>query len=179
MPWEGSADALQTLASREELWRLAWAMIQDFSFTGIGLGQFDLVLHTLYVPLLVRPDEYVPHAHNMYLEYAVELGLPGAVAFALLVLAFFRQCARAMRAGDPLLRSAGLGLALGMASFWVYGLTDAIAPGARGGLVLWVMLGLGAALGRVASPSGPRAAARAGGTVHSSPIDQDREGGLP
>ena len=35
-----------------------------------------------------------------------------------------------------------------MLGFLAYGLTDAIAPGARGGLVLWIGLGLGAALPR-------------------------------
>jgi putative inorganic carbon (HCO3(-)) transporter len=141
---------LDTLETRMELWDRAVYMLQDFPFTGIGLGQFSPVLHALYVPLLVPPGQFVPHAHNLYLEYALELGIPGAVAFALVVLAFFRQCARAARSADPLLRWTGLGLALGVFGFLVYGLADAIAPGARAGLVLWLLLGLGTAVGNVA-----------------------------
>ena len=154
-------------------------MLQDFAFTGIGLGQFNPVLHALYVPFLVAPGEYVPHAHNMYLEYAVELGIPGAVAFAFLVLAFFRQCRRAMRAPDPLVRHVGLGLALGMVSFWVYGLTDAIALGARGGLLLWIVLGLGAAVGNVVDQDRPvpETGRREAGQVSPTALTNHLKGG--
>jgi putative inorganic carbon (HCO3(-)) transporter len=125
-------------------------MLHDFPFTGIGLGQFDSVFKALYAPVRIPDDLFIAHAHNLLLQYAVELGVPGVLACALLGLAFFRQVWIAIRADDPLLRWTGLGLALGVLGFLVYGLTDAIAPGARGGLLLWVVLGLGAAVGRVA-----------------------------
>lgn len=147
------AGSIDTFEGRLEVWDRAWWMIQDFAFTGIGLGQYSPVLHALYVPLLISPGEYVPHAHNLYLQYAAELGIPGAVAFGCLVVAFFRCCIRAVISPDPLLRWTGAGLALGMVGFMVYGLTDAIAPGARGGIVLWLVLGLGGAVGNVARNS--------------------------
>jgi putative inorganic carbon (HCO3(-)) transporter len=150
-----TSDNLDTFASRLELWDRSIAMLQDFAFTGIGLGQFDRVLHALYVPLLNGPLEVVPHAHNLFLEYALELGIPGAVAMMFLVLAFFRQCFRASQAADPLVRWAGTGLAAGMLGYMVYGTVDAIAPGARAGIVLWIVLGLGAAVGNLARPSAP------------------------
>jgi putative inorganic carbon (HCO3(-)) transporter len=128
-------------------------MLQDFAFTGIGLGQFDRVLHALYVPLLNGPLEVVPHAHNLFLEYALELGIPGAVAAMFLVVAFFRQCLRAARSSDPLVRWVGIGLGIGMLGYFVYGSVDAIAPGARAGIVLWIVLGLGAAVGNIARRS--------------------------
>ena len=124
-------------------------MLEDFPFTGIGLGQFNPVLHALYFPFLVMADEFVPHAHNLVLEYAIELGVPGLAAFGALLYAFFMQCARAARAEDQLVRWTGVGLALGVVGFLVYGLVDAIAPGARAGIVLWVVLGLGGAVGNV------------------------------
>ncbi len=145
----GEESILDSFASRRELWERSLYMLQDFPFTGIGPGQFNAVLHALYVPFLLW-NQYVPHAHNIYLEYALELGIPGAIAFGLVVLGFFRSCALAARSGDALVRWTGLGLAFGMAGFMVYGLTDAIAPGARGGLLLWIVLGLGAAAGNVA-----------------------------
>jgi len=47
----------------------------------------------------------------------------------------------------------------GMASFLVYGLTDAIVVGSRGAIVMWVFLGLGAALARLSirAPSARKA----------------------
>jgi O-antigen ligase len=142
-----------TFTSRVELWDRSLSMLEDFPFTGIGIGQFDPVLHALYVPLLSGPDDIVPHAHNVFLEYALELGIPGFVAFAFLVFEFFRQCWRASRAADPSLRWLGAGCALGLVAYAVYGSVDAIGPGARAGLVLWVILGLGASCGNLARPA--------------------------
>ena len=146
-------DVLNTLDFRMEMWNRAGYMIQDFAFTGIGLGQFNPVLHGLYVPFLVAPETFVPHAHNVFLEYALELGIPGAVAFGALVVAFFRLCWRASRASDRTVQWTALGLGLGLIGFLVYGLTDAIAPGARAGLVVWVVLGLGGAMGNLTARS--------------------------
>jgi putative inorganic carbon (HCO3(-)) transporter len=143
----GDAGPLDSLEVRLELWDRAGAMLQDFPFTGIGLGQFNPVLHALYAPVVVPPATFVPHAHNVYLEYALELGIPGAVAFGLVVLGAFIGCWRGVRSADPRLQWTGLGIALGLLAFLVYGFTDAIAPGARAGLVLWTMLGLGGAIG--------------------------------
>lgn len=148
----GSPDLgeLDTLPGRLELWQASIVMLQDFPLSGIGLGQFSPVLHALYSPLLIPPTAQVPHAHNLILEYALELGLFGAAAFVTLVVAALRSCMAAIASADPLLRWTGLGLCAGIAGYFVYGLTDAIAPGARGGLPFWGVLGLAAAVGGVA-----------------------------
>ena len=149
-----------TLKGRLEVWDRALAMLRDFPITGIGPGQFDPVFHLLYAPQIFRPDQFAPHAHNLLLAYAVELGMPGFAAFVVLLAVFFRCCWRALRADDAYLRRTGLAVALGVIAFLGFGVTDAIAPGARGGLVLWAMLGLGGALGRLASGGGCNAVAR-------------------
>ncbi|MBI4493842.1 MAG: O-antigen ligase family protein [Chloroflexi bacterium] len=151
---------LDTFTGRLELWDRAVSMLQDFPYTGIGMGQFSLVLHALYVPFLIAPDTYVPHAHNFFLQLGLDLGIPGALAVLGLLLAFFRALWQVYRrTDDAALRAAAVGLGAGMASFLTYGLTDAIALGARGGLGLWIVLGLGAALVR-ATPSGATPPAR-------------------
>jgi putative inorganic carbon (HCO3(-)) transporter len=163
-----SSASLDTLSGRLELWSRSLSMVRDFGLTGIGLGQFDRVLHLLYASDLVALDQFVPHAHNLYLAYAVELGIPGALAFALLVILVFKGCIQAVRSADPLLRRVGSGLISAQVAFLVFGLSDAIAPGARGGLIWWILLGLGAAvsrlsarseaLGHAATPEPPRSA---------------------
>lgn len=140
-----------TLIVRAELWNRALYMISDFPLTGIGPGQFSRVLHERYPAFLLPDGEEGPHAHNLLLEYLVELGLPGALAFLWMVLVFFSQCHQATRSNDTQLRWTGWGLAFGVMGFLTFGLTDAIAPGARGGLLFWVVLAVGARLGRIAS----------------------------
>ena len=55
----------------------------DFQPAGSGLGSF-VPLYQTREHVLDRPDEYATHAHNDYLEWLLETGLPGAV----LLLAF-------------------------------------------------------------------------------------------
>jgi putative inorganic carbon (HCO3(-)) transporter len=144
-----STDALDSFSARVEIWRAAVAMLRDFPLTGIGLGQFSPVLHLYYPSPLIADQQFVPHAHDLYLAYLTELGLPGALAWAVLVGVVLRAALRGRRAAVPGVRWMATGLLLGVAGFLVFGLVDAVAPGARGGLVLWTVLGLGVAAGRL------------------------------
>jgi O-antigen ligase len=73
-----------SLQSRQYIWRTTAAAIAETFPVGTGLGSFQQVYR-----LQENPDRvdatYVNHAHNDYLELALELGLPGI----LLMLAFF------------------------------------------------------------------------------------------
>ena len=73
-----------SLQSRQYIWRTTAAAIAETFPVGTGLGSFQQVYR-----LQENPDRvdatYVNHAHNDYLELAMELGLPGI----LLILAFF------------------------------------------------------------------------------------------
>jgi O-antigen ligase len=156
-PGEGSQLAL-TADMRVALYERGLAMLNDFPLTGIGLGQFNPVLHSLYLSDLFPPARFVPHVHNMYLEYLLELGIPGGVAFGLLVIAFFRRCARGAHSDETWMHRVSVGLIAGLVGFGIFGLTDAIAPGARASVILWLLLGLGGSLANIsADPVRPHA----------------------
>ncbi len=55
-------------------------MLQDFPFTGIGMGTFTQVADRLYPFFLYAPGT-VEHAHNLFLQVGVDLGLPGLIAW--------------------------------------------------------------------------------------------------
>lgn len=55
-------------------------MIQDHPFLGIGWGAYWMV-YPEYDFYLQGADIRIVHAHNLYLNYAAEIGLPGAAAF--------------------------------------------------------------------------------------------------
>lgn len=143
---------IDSFPTRIELWSHALYMIADFPLTGIGMGQFPLLFQRFYMPLLLSADVYVPHAHNFLLQLVLDLGVIGAGAILWLLVAFYRACWCAYRAthltGDVVLQALAVGLAAGMTSFLVYGLTDTIVIGARGGIGFWLVLGLAAALAR-------------------------------
>jgi putative inorganic carbon (HCO3(-)) transporter len=136
-----------TFAGRMEVWQRAIYMMQDFPYTGIGLNTFDLVANVLYPFFLVGPEARVIHAHNNFLQVAVDLGIPGLVAYVSLLTVFtiiawrvYRHCA------DPKLQALAVGLFCGLLAHQVYGLTDTITLGAKPGIVLWAFLGVVMAL---------------------------------
>ena len=160
----GTIASTATLEGRLELWNRALYAIQDFPFTGTGLGTFSKVVHLLYPLTLVGPDVDIGHVHNTLLQVALDLGLPGLVAYLALVgvalwigwrVAWAPALALA-RVGEGTsvretsFRWLGTGIVGSLVAFHVYGLTDAVPLGSDRGLALWMLLALAAALWRVA-----------------------------
>jgi O-antigen ligase len=150
----GAAFSLDTLASRLELWSRALQAIRDFPLTGVGLNTFRELLPVLYPMERAGADFDFAHAHNEFLQAALDLGLPGLAAFVALTIGAFSIL------GDTWRRDRGarllvLGLAGGLFAHLLYGLTDAVALGAKPGLLFWMLLGLIAARAELAA-TGPR-----------------------
>ncbi len=132
---------------RVEVWSTALLAIGDFPFTGVGLGAFQEVAMLLY-PLNVSPGYYFGHAHNFWLQGAIDFGIPGLIAIVAIYLAAIVQTARLWRA--PL---APPGLAAGLAGSLIaqsiFSLTDAIPLGSTANLFFWMLFGLILALGNL------------------------------
>lgn len=142
-----------SLAGRVEIWNRALYAIQDVPFTGWGLGTFREVLWLLYPLFTIPPGTDLAHAHNVFLQVALDAGLPGLVAYlALLCVAGVVGWRVARR--DEALRPLALGLLAGLVALHVYGLTDALAPGSKPGLTFWMALGLLAAMERLLPEEG-------------------------
>lgn len=79
---------------RLAFWESTIAMIGDHPFLGIGWGAYWMVYPTYD---FYMQGEYIKivHAHNLYLNYAAEIGLPGAAAF---LWYFFGSMVTALRA---------------------------------------------------------------------------------
>ena len=132
-----------TLASRLEVWQRGVMMVQDFPLTGIGIGTYNNVAHTLYPFFIAAPDEVVAHAHNNLLEVAVDMGIPGLVAYVALLTGFVVCAVRAYCAtSDTTVRALLAGLVFGMLAHQVFGLTDAFILGTKPGLLMWVYCAL-------------------------------------
>ena len=88
-----------SIQTRSAIWATSLDAISDFRLTGSGLGTFERVQRHYENPDTVDPT-YVNHAHNDYLEIAVELGLPGLVLVALFLLWWARRAAAAWRPAE-------------------------------------------------------------------------------
>ena len=147
---ETAVGSLGSLNFRQEVWRWTIVAIQDFPFTGIGLGSFRHVIRRLY-PLGVVPSYEVAHAHNVFLHTAVDIGIPGLISYLAiigLVIALGWQTAR----HNARLRPYALGLTAGLIGFHIYGVGDVLALGSKTGLAFWFLLGLITTLHQVSQP---------------------------
>lgn len=144
---------LSTLAFRQEVWRWATTAIYDFPFTGVGLGAFRQVVHRLY-PIAIGDYYDIAHAHDIFLQVALDSGLPGLIAYLALVgTAVGLGWSAARRSATQ--RIWAIGLTTSLITFHLYGLIDALAPGSKTSLSLWLIWGLIAALPRITASSPP------------------------
>ncbi len=141
-----SGGSISGSAERVEIWTHAWYVIQDFSFTGVGMGNFRRV-NELFYPLYIAPSD-APHAHNLFLQVAVDLGLPGFFAWFGILLHSTYSAFQGYRRGisNPL-RALNAGLLTGQMVMAVHGLTDAAVWGVmRTALIVWLVWGLANAM---------------------------------
>lgn len=97
-------------------WQAGWEMFRDHPFLGVAPGNYPAVYEDYYIPPWREP---LGHAHNYYLNMAAETGVPGLLAFLLMLGLAFRALRRRIRATDPkgsLSNTRGTGLASGEAS---------------------------------------------------------------
>jgi putative inorganic carbon (HCO3(-)) transporter len=144
-----SALSLNTLEARVEIWSRAIYGLQDFPFTGMGMNTFREVVHVLYPLFTIAPDVDIGHAHNEFLQAGLDLGIPGLIAFIALYLGAFWMLAdvwNRTRNSQPATRTLHLAIVLGLfgglLAHMLYGLTDAVALGAKPGVLFWMLLGL-------------------------------------
>ena len=142
-----ATNTTMTAAGRSELWQRAIYMMQDFPYTGVGLGTFSRVMPVLYPTFLIGPDAVVPQAHNLFLQTGVDLGIPGLVGFIAFLTAFSITAVQTVRmAKRTELEPLAIGLLGGFVVYLIHGLVDAITFSTKPGTVIWVIMGLTVAL---------------------------------
>jgi hypothetical protein len=156
---ETYTDQLSSMTYRFNGWRGALNMIADHPVFGVGYSWRNF--EDLY-PQYAVPEEVQrkPHAHNNFLEYAVEIGVPGALGFVVfqigLLIASVRLWFRRRRRDGPLATLIALQLVIlivGQISYYFR---------AQLGVVIWSILAISlaaVALESRAEESGPEAPA--------------------
>lgn len=107
---------------RVALWKDAIPLVYTHPLAGIGLGCFEYAFTRVQT---IRLTYAADHAHNDYLELAVELGLPCTVALFAVIFWLIGQAARAsMLARASLTRCVALGSFGGSTALLVHSLAD-------------------------------------------------------
>jgi O-antigen ligase len=143
---------INTLPSRLELWVRALAMLDDFGLAGAGPGQFEPLVMVLYPPFFTGLLGGFYHAHNLYLQAAVDFGVLGLVALIALLLGTGASIVAATRrwptpsTADLPLTALAAGLFGSVVALAVHGLLDAPLAAPRGYALMFALLGAAAAV---------------------------------
>jgi O-antigen ligase len=128
---------------RPRLWQAAWERFQEAPWLGHGFGRE--VLAPAFVPLTPQRSHHpqLRHAHNMFIDMALEVGLVGLALFVALLAAIALRY-RAMLAHAAVAPLGIMGLAL-LAGFVLKNTTDDFLH-RQNGLLFWslnaMLLGL-------------------------------------
>lgn len=115
-PGGAGSMALMLHDSRVQLWRVAWEMIRERPFFGYGYSNSDFpgIFAAHFDP---GWRHLFRHAHNVFLNYMLQMGVTGAVVILFLFAALGRTFVKRVQAGG-LARLAGYcGIALVVAVF--------------------------------------------------------------
>lgn len=127
---------------RLALWESTFAMIMDKPLLGIGWGAYWLV-YPEYDFFLNNANIKIFHAHNMYLNIAAEIGIPGLIVFLSIMYGHVRLALSVIR-GAVECWSAGLmlGIVAAIVGILINGLTDYVMFNIQLSMLYWLLNGL-------------------------------------
>lgn len=125
-----------SVSVRLQVWQTALLMIKENWLTGIGLGQFPSKYLSYADRLFFPPFETAMlHSHNLYLQFWLETGILGVVAFVWLVVYCVRQLI-------PVFYGVAIPLSLALGAMLVHGLIDVSYWKNDLSVLFWLILAL-------------------------------------
>ena len=141
----------ELVTARFETIEMAWEMFKDSPLTGVGANAYMRALELKFS--IFEGDPYFIPAHNMYVFVLTELGVIGAIIFGCLSVVILRELWSATDAVDPVLRILSVTIFSGFVAFLLQGLSDPIYATNVTYVLLWFLVGVGAAVSRMARAS--------------------------
>ncbi len=133
---------------RVYIWNAAVRMAKNFGLSGIGVG--SEAFSKVYIKYSLSGIEKAPHAHNLFLQTWIELGLPGLLVFLAVIViliqcsfTFFKKSMDGKMKSGKYLSLAGF---CGIMGVLLQGLTDYIWYNYRVYLMFWIVIGLTVAI---------------------------------
>lgn len=150
--YAGANSWASVIGPRMRIWEQALFALREFWPLGAGLGVFYTIAPHLYpqVPLsaAVQLPPAAADAHNLYLQTALDFGLPGLLLFLVIIALALVQLLRLLRHGNAhasvhgLSRAWVIGVLGALVAHLLYSLTDAVALGTPSGIALWFLLAM-------------------------------------
>jgi len=138
--WTSAGNRAEIITQGVDRWRAS-------PWLGIGVNEF----RSVYRPKSAATD--IVHAHNIFLQTALDVGAAGSAAYWGLLALLLVRATQAARGPSRAGRSAAVGSALCLVAISLFGLSDAVALGSKMGIFQWMAGGLVLAAWRVQSGS--------------------------
>jgi O-antigen ligase len=110
-----------SFSSRMVAWGGVMDMIGDYPLLGTGPGTFPTIFTQYQPPGLSR---HFTKAHNDYLHFTSEVGLPLIAIFAWMVIAFYKRGFYKLRYPSRLVRGTTLGAMSGITAILFHSISD-------------------------------------------------------
>ena len=130
---------------RLALWESTIEMIQEHPLLGIGWGAYWMV-YPEYDFYINDASVVIVHAHNVYLHYAAEIGLVGAISYFWYFFGTMRMALFSKKMGDDFFRGLMLGIGLAIISVALNGITDDVLFNIPSSMLLWMLCALAACI---------------------------------
>ncbi len=124
-----------TLTSRTPLWAEVWDQILERPLTGYGYAGFWLADLPRVQEIWWRLGWEPPHAHNGFLDTALQLGIGGVLAMTWMTLRGIRQAVGRMRRGDV---EAGAWFLIFTLVYFIQNMSETLFLRPDGYSVLWI-----------------------------------------
>lgn len=133
---------------RVYIWRGTVNMLSDYWLTGIGVG--EQAFNRIYPYYSFAGIEKAPHAHNLFLQLFIEVGIFGFALFVALMICLFQSGFSLAKHGeDKEVRLIGCGALCGTLAALVQGMTDYVWYNYRVFFMFWLVIGITAAARRI------------------------------
>ena len=134
-----ASDPNNSLISRVKLWQATLQLLRDHPVLGSGLSGFSRTIGAYRGGVY---EEQLIYPHNIVLNFWVETGLLGLVAFAWLLVQAVRTALRGWRECVAAWRPIELGIAIAVVAIVVHGMVDVPYWKNDLSLELWTLLAL-------------------------------------
>lgn len=138
-----------TVLYRINIWKGCAALIRSCFMTGVGVG--EVAFAEAYVDFALPGIESALHAHNLFLQITIELGVAGLLVFVVLILMLVRSSFSLFRKrsfGD-FNSLMGLACLAALMALLVNGMTEYVWYDRRIYLLFWLVAGLITAIRRI------------------------------
>jgi O-antigen ligase len=131
--WVSARGRTQIMGQAVDRWRQS-------PWIGIGLNEFRHVYTPRAGDLPQGAD--VAHAHNFFLQTALDIGLVGSAAYWSILALLWVRASQAAKGTSRMAWAAATGGAFSLIGVTLFGLTDAVTLGAKVGTLQWIAGGL-------------------------------------